>query len=236
MSYTAAAGRLPPFLRRHILHFETAIDDALAEFAPAVPPGARVLDAGSGEGRHARFFPQARYYGVDLAIGDPHWNYRDLDAVADLGALPFREAAFAACINIVTLEHVREPHCVLRELARTLEPGGRLLLVAPHEWEVHQAPHDYFRYTRHGLEYLLTQAGFESIEIRAVGGYFRLLSRRLLNGLQFFTGGVRWIAFLPAALLLGLPAAVLPLFDFLDRERNFTLGYICTAHKSGKLN
>lgn len=234
MSYTAAAGRLPPFLRRHILHFEAAIDDALADFARLVPAGARVLDAGSGEGRHARFFPQARYCGVDLAIGDPHWNYQALDAVADLAALPFRDNVFAACINIVTLEHVREPHRVAGELARALEPGGRLLLVAPHEWEVHQAPHDYFRYTRHGLEYLLTQAGFERIEIRPVGGYFRLLSRRLLNGLQFFTGGARWIAFLPAALLLGLPAAILPLFDSLDRERNFTLGYICTAQKRSR--
>ena len=26
----------------------------------------------------------------------------------------------------------------------TLTTGGRLLIAAPHEWEVHQAPHDYF--------------------------------------------------------------------------------------------
>ena len=70
-----------------------------------------------------------------------------------------------------------------------LAPGGRLLLAAPHEWEVHQAPHDYFRYTRFGLRYLLEKAGLEPIEMRAVGGYFRLLARRLLNGLQFFSGG-----------------------------------------------
>ena len=112
-----------------------------------------------------------------------------------------------------------------------LTPGGALLLVAPHEWEVHQAPHDYFRYTRHGLEYLLVRAGFEHLDIRPVGGYFRLLSRRLLNGLQFFAGGWRWIGFLPAAVLLGPPALVLPFLDFLDRDRNFTLGYICTAKK-----
>jgi SAM-dependent methyltransferase len=231
MSCTAAADRLPSFLRRHILHFEAAIDDALAEFAREVRPGDRVLDAGSGEGRHARFFAQAWYCGVDLAVGDPAWNYRGLDALADLQALPFRDGAFDACINIVTLEHVREPHCVMRELARALHADGRLLLVVPHEWEVHQAPHDYFRYTRHGVQYLLEQAGFERIEIRAVGGYFRLLSRRLLNGLRFFTGGMRWIAFLPAALLLGVPAMALPFFDFLDREQNFTLGYICTAKR-----
>ena len=58
--------------------------------------------------------------------------------------------------------------------------------------------------------------------MRAAGGYFRLLARRLLNGLQFFTGGVRWLWFLPAAILLVPPALILPLLDFLDRDRNFT--------------
>jgi len=231
MSYTEAAGRLPPFLRRHILHFEAAIDESLASFARGVGAGERILDAGAGEGGHARYFAAARYCGVDLAIGDAAWNYRGLDAIADLAALPFRDGVFAACINIVTLEHVREPHRVLRELARALGPGGRLLLVVPHEWEVHQAPHDYYRYTRHGVAYLLEQAGFERIAIHPVGGYFRLLARRMLNGLQFFTGGARWIGFLPAALLLAPPALALPFLDFLDRERNFTLGYICTAEK-----
>jgi SAM-dependent methyltransferase len=232
MSYSAIADRLPPFLRRHILHFEAAIEDALSGFAQGVLAGDRVLDAGAGEGRHAKYFSTARYCGVDLAVGDAAWNYRGLDAIADLEALPFRDGAFAACINIVTLEHVREPHRVLRELARALRPGGRLLLVVPHEWEVHQAPHDYFRYTRHGVAYLLEQAGLEKIEIRPAGGYFRLLARRLLNGLQFFTGGARWIGFLPAALLLAPPALMLPFLDSLDRDRNFTLGYICTAEKT----
>jgi len=232
MSYSGLAERLPGFLRRHILHFEATIDDSLAAFAAQSHAGDRVLDAGAGEGRHAKFFASARYFAVDLAVGDPAWNYRELDALADLAALPFRDCAFAACINIVTLEHVRQPHVVVRELARALQRGGRLLLIAPHEWETHQAPHDYFRYTRHGVAYLLEQAGFEKIEIRPVGGYFRLLARRLLNGLQFFTGGVRWIAFVPAALLLAPPALALPFFDFLDRDRNFTLGYICTAEKA----
>src|SRR5262249_1746370 len=130
------------------------------------------------------------------------------------------------------LEHVREPHRALKELARALGSGGRILLVVPHEWEVHQSPHDYFRYTRHGIFYLVQNAGFEKIEIRPVGGYFRLRARRMWNGLQFFCGGAGWIGFVPAVLLLAPPALALPFLDFLDRERNFTLGYICTAEKA----
>jgi hypothetical protein len=94
---------------------------------------------------------------------------------------------------------------------------------------VHQSPHDYFRYTRHGVAYLLEKAGFQDFTIEPVGGYFRLLSRRLLNGLQFFPGPL----VLLGALLLVPPALVLPLFDGVDRRRDFTLGYACVARKHG---
>ncbi len=100
-------------------------------------------------------------------------------------------------------------------------------MIVPHEWEVHQSPHDYFRYTRHGVAYLLRKAGFDDFAIEPVGGYFRLCARRLLNGLQFFPG----LWFYVAAIFLAPPALILPWFDSLDRERNFTLGYICTAKK-----
>jgi hypothetical protein len=116
----------------------------------------------------------------------------------------------------------------LRELQRTLAAGGRALIIVPHEWEVHQSPHDFFRYTRHGMAYLFETAGFSEYSIEPVGGYFRLLARRLLNGLQFFPG----LLFPIAALFLVPPALMLPWLDSLDREKNFTLGYICRARKA----
>lgn len=231
MSYTALAYRLPKPLRRHVLYFEEEIQNALVAVARELPAGARVLDAGAGEGQYARYFAKQRYFGIDLAVGDRAWDYTRLDAVADLIALPFRSATFDTALLIVTIEHLREPSCALAELSRTLAPGGKLVVAAPHEWETHQAPHDYFRYTRFGLVYLLEKAGFEVTELRAAGGYFRLLARRLLNGLQFFTGGFRWLGFIPAAILVIPPALLLPFLDFLDRDRNFTLGYIGTARK-----
>ncbi len=227
MMYGALSRALPPALRRWVLHFESEIESAAARFAESLPADARVLDAGAGELQYAHLFARQRYLALDLAIGDANWNYRKLHCIADLSSLPLATSSCDACINIVTLEHVRDPAAVVSELARALRPGGRLLLVVPHEWEVHQSPHDYFRYTRHGVQYLLEHAGLATDEIRPVGGFFRLLSRRLLNALQFFPG----LLFVPAALLFAPPALLLPLFDGLDRERNFTLGYICIASK-----
>ena len=220
--------RLPAPLRRYVLHFEASIETAVARCAADLPADSRVLDAGAGEGAYAHHFASQRYVGVDLGIGDAAWDYGRLDVLADLTALPFRSASFDFVLNVVTLEHVREPACVLRELARVLQPEGRLLLIVPHEWEEHQTPHDYFRYTRYGVRYLLEKSGFVELDIQPVGGFFRLLARRLLNALQFFPG----LWFLPAAFFFVPPALLLPLFDRIDRRKNFTLGYICTARRS----
>ncbi len=223
--------RLPRRLHRLILRFEAMIEDRVADFARSLPAGTRVLDAGAGECRYAREFSHCRYVAVDLAVGDADWDYSRLDGVADLARLPFRDGSFGAAINIVVLEHVRDPGAVLEELSRVLAPGARLLLAAPQEWGVHQAPHDYFRYTRSGLQWLLERAGFGDIEIEAGGGFFTLLGRRLLDSILYFQGGWRWLLFLPAAAVCGVSGVLLPMLDFLDPTRNTTLGYVCTARK-----
>ncbi|MCP5116769.1 MAG: methyltransferase domain-containing protein [bacterium] len=219
--------RVPRFLHRHVLHWEATIEDAVSEFAASLPGDCRVLDAGAGEGQHTSSFARHRYVGVDLAVGDDSWDYSKLDCIATLSSLPFPDSSFDACLNVVTLEHVAEPAKVLSEISRILAPGGRFLIIVPHAWEVHQIPHDYFRYTRYGIRYLLEGAGFSAVHVYPMGGYFRLLARRLLNGLQFFHG----IWFFLAAMVLCPPALVLPFFDRLDRDRNFTLGYVCTARR-----
>jgi ubiquinone/menaquinone biosynthesis C-methylase UbiE len=132
MNQASPARILPAPLRRYILHFESEIERAVGELAGRLGTGAQVLDAGAGEGQYAHLFSKQRYTGIDLGIGDAAWNYAGLDCVGDLERLPFADGQFDGCLNVVTLEHVKDPQRVLCELGRTLRPGGELLLVAPH--------------------------------------------------------------------------------------------------------
>lgn len=227
MIYDSLRSLLPDALARYVMHFEASVEDAVANFAKQLPGGARVLDAGAGETAHRHYFAAQRYCGLDLGIGDHAWDYSRLDVLGNLETLPFPDSTFDAAINIVTLEHVLDPGRVICELGRVLAPGGRFLLAAPLQWEEHQQPHDYNRFTRFALDRLLRQAGFADISIQPVGGIFRLISRRLFNALQFFPGPLMLVA----AVFLAPPALVLPLLDPLDKDRSFTLGYICSARK-----
>ena len=227
MTYDTLRSLMPAPVARYVMHFESSIEDAVAAFAASLARDSRVLDAGAGEGAHKHYFTAQRYCGLDLAVGDQAWDYSKLDVLGDLETLPFRDRTFAAAINIVTLEHVLHPAKVICELSRVLSAGGRLLLVAPLEWEEHQQPHDYGRFTRYALDHLLRQAGFTEIAVQPVGGIFRLISRRLLNALQYFPGPL----ILVAAVFFAPPALLLPLLDPLDQKRASTLGYICSARK-----
>jgi SAM-dependent methyltransferase len=170
-----------------------AINDFVRKAAAGVPEGARVLDAGAGECIYRPLFAGRRYIGVDRAVGDGTWDYGRLDALADLGRLPFSTASFDWIFCTETLEHLLKPRQALSELGRVLKSGGRLVLTVPFLQAIHQEPHDYFRYTPNGLCLLLAEAGFGEIQLETAGGYFALLDDQLRD--------------LPAHLPLGIAAS-----------------------------
>lgn len=173
-----------------------------------------------------------RYIGVDwpnsLHGGTP-------DVVSDLNrALDLPNQVADAVIGFSVLEHLRRPEVMLAEAYRILKPGGGLFLQVPFQWWVHEAPHDYFRYTRHGLEYLLTAAGFSGVQIQANGGFWTTLvlkcnyhSTRWMRG----PAPMRWLMRLFLTPLWVLGQSLAPFLDRIDPNPEDTVSYTVSARK-----
>ncbi len=159
-----------------------------------VPPGARVLDVGCGEGWFTAALAQAgrQAVGIDVAeeplrrarARQPWLDLRCVPAEGGWPTLP--DVSFDAVWAGEVIEHVADTAGWLSEVRRVLRSGGPLVLSTPaHElltrlalglsgraFAAHFDPRgDHLRfYTRRTLVALLQDFGFEQIETRAVGG------------------------------------------------------------------
>lgn len=231
---------LPEWLRRRIQVNRYESYRLLEQAQAQIPFGASVLDAGAGEGQYKHYFDHTRYTGLDLAVGDVTWNYKGLDVMGDLRQLPFPDNCFDAAVCIQTLEHVNEPMRVINEIGRVLKPAGRFYLSAPMSWHQHQKPHDYFRYTSFGFQYLLENSDMRVVEMRPMGGYFWFLSfnLQLLHYWLFPKPQYLWLQLLQLPFKLAtqfLFFLVIPLIFFyldrLDKVKDHTMGWVCIAEK-----
>jgi SAM-dependent methyltransferase len=131
-----------------------------------------LYDLGCGERPYEHFFLQycEKYIGVDW--GKTLHNLK-ADVIADLNKpLPIDSEKADTIISLSVMEHLREPQTFLNESYRILKKGGAIILQVPFMWHVHEAPYDFFRYTRFGLQYMFEKAGFVDIHIEAQTGFW----------------------------------------------------------------
>jgi SAM-dependent methyltransferase len=148
--------------------------------AGEIPAGARILDVGAGDQPYRELFAHARYECCDWEHS-VHPGARRVDYVAPADDLPIEDGTFDAVICTQVLEHVAEPADVLAELFRVLRPGGVAYLTVPLAWEEHEAPYDFYRYTRFGLAHLLQGAGFQEVAVEPRNDTFGTLAQLLRN-------------------------------------------------------
>ncbi len=106
-----------------------------------------------------------------------------------LEALPLEERSLDAAVLSLVLHHAVEPVDVLREAARVLRPGGRLLVIdmVPHERDEYRAQmgHVWLGFGEGELRAALAEAGFEDVR------YIPLPPDPTAKGPNLFAGTAR---------------------------------------------
>ena len=194
-----------------------------------------LLDVGCGSKPFAPLFAGRvrRYWGTDLA-GSRYLGEARPDAFATAEAQPFRDETFDTVLGLSMLTYLPEPLRMLTEARRVLKPGGALILEFTQMVPLHDEPHDYFRFTRYGAEWLLRQAGLEPVALVPVGGLWARVGLSTIAGLNRLNRG-------PTRVLTEIPVRVLYIvlqlgFELLDRmffDPREVLAHIVVARRPG---
>lgn len=183
-------------------------------------PGMEVLDVGAGSG-HLLNLLGCRYgvHGTGVDISQLamrrvlEFNPLELRfLLADAERLPFADGAFDRVISFDVLEHLPNQRAALREAARVVRPGGKLLFYAisaadEHTWHWTQRAASGGRYgTDDGGGHVrelfldpdetagwLRDAGFHRVGVTPFHAFFTLMvDERLLDTWRYLSHGRRW--------------------------------------------
>lgn len=99
-----------------------------------VKPQGRILDNGCGTGHFVeKYLPDYDVYGIDIAEEMVKYakNRMKNVQVADAQDLPFEDNYFDTIFARGLIHHLPNPGLGVKEMSRTLKPGGRVLFVDP---------------------------------------------------------------------------------------------------------
>jgi SAM-dependent methyltransferase len=145
----------------------------------------RLLDVGCGDKPYEHIFRPfvTEYIGVEheatFTATSAGARDRKPDVLYDGKRLPFDDRSFDTVLNVQVLEHTPQPFALVSEMARVLKDDGVLIVTAPFGFRLHEEPHDYFRYSPHGLRQLCADAGLEVVRVEQQGSLWSVIGHKL---------------------------------------------------------
>lgn len=142
-----------------------------------------LLDIGCGKMPYKKYILESsevkNYTGLDIENALEYDQIIRPDVTWDGIVMPFDAERFDCAIGTEVLEHCPEPEVVLKETYRVLKPNGVFFFTVPFLWNLHEVPHDEYRYTPFSLERHLKNSWFKEIEIYATGGWHLAMAQML---------------------------------------------------------
>lgn len=203
--------------------------ERLERFLRKYANDAYTLDLGCANSPYSKLFPNR--FGVDVKEG------KGVDVVADAHELPLPDEKFEQIVATEVLEHLHTPEVAIKEMTRVLKPGGRLILTTRFIFPLHDTPHDYYRYTKYGLQHLFRDWEIVTLEeeVDSVETLSVLLQRLMFQGTHRGGKAGKVIIYACSKLILALEYILKR--EYGDTERTtpekqiMTSGYYLVAKK-----
>lgn len=158
-----------------------SILDALNSTMPLF--GANLLDIGCGKMPYRAYILEKSnvkvYTGIDIEGSLVYDKNVQPDLRWDGRTIPLSGGSYETAMATEVLEHCPEPEIVLKEIHRILKPGGIFFFTVPFLWNLHEVPHDEYRYTPFSLERHLKNSGFAEVQIFPMGGWHASMAQML---------------------------------------------------------
>jgi SAM-dependent methyltransferase len=114
-----------------------------------------------------------------------------IDVSADLNQpTGIADASFDTILSSSVLEHIWKHDVFWDEMVRTLRPGGKIILNVPFLYGVHEAPHDYFRWSRFALAKACEERGLTIVHLEAYAGGPDVLADLTIRSLAMVSPGL----------------------------------------------
>ncbi|MFC1585602.1 class I SAM-dependent methyltransferase [Fibrobacterota bacterium] len=171
----------------------------------------------------------------DKNFGIDHVNSLHESDQVDVYATAYNTGLKSESVDVVfssaVLEHLEEPGMFMSEAHRILKKDGTIIVGTPLFWHLHEKPRDFYRYTRYGLEYLLTKSNFKVEEIIPLSGFWVTFTAELVSYLARFNRSIiKIIPFIPVfCVAIQIAAWFLNIFD--KRNSDWTWAYIAVGRK-----